>query len=146
MPDVREKMVELEKAMERLGRFGELFVDYKGCSRGPMGRAGGVTLEEEVLLMPKITDVDGGEWIPVNAEALHELVERSGKLREERRWIPVTERLPDNLQTVLCYTNFDEVRMWQWNERWNSWIGLVADYGKNVVTHWMPLPKPPKGE
>lgn len=63
-----------------------------------------------------------------------------------QRWIPVTERLPDNLQTVLCYTNFDEVRMWQWNERWKSWIRLVADYGKNVVTHWMPLPDAPKGD
>lgn len=63
-----------------------------------------------------------------------------------QRWIPVTERLPDNLQTVLCYTNFDEVRMWQWNERWKSWIGLVADYGKDVVTHWMPLPEAPKEE
>jgi hypothetical protein len=59
-------------------------------------------------------------------------------------WIPVSERLPDNLETVLCYTNFQEVRLWQWNERWNSWIGLIADYGKNVVTHWMPLPEPPK--
>lgn len=61
-----------------------------------------------------------------------------------RKWIPVTERLPNNLETVLCYTNFEEVRIWQWNERWNSWIGLVADYGKNVVTHWMPLPEAPK--
>lgn len=66
----------LENAMKRLGKFGKLFLDYEGCPRGPMGRAGGISLEEEVLLMPELTDVDGGVWIPVNADALHELVDR----------------------------------------------------------------------
>lgn len=66
----------LENAMKRLGKFGKLFLDYEGCPRGAMGRAGGISLEEEVLLMPELTDVDGGVWIPVNADALHELVDR----------------------------------------------------------------------
>lgn len=65
----------LENAMKRLGEFGKLFWDYEGCSRGAVGRAC-MPLEEEVLLMPELTDVDGGVWIPVNADALHELVER----------------------------------------------------------------------
>lgn len=66
----------LLKAFKRLGSFGVLFVDYKGCSRGAMGRACDVPLEEEVLMMQPIRDVDGGEWIPVNADALRELVDR----------------------------------------------------------------------
>lgn len=33
-------------------------------------------MEDEVLAMPVIKDVDGGEWIPVNAQALYELVDR----------------------------------------------------------------------
>ena len=64
----------------------------------------------------------------------------------KHKWIPVSERLPNHLDSVLCYTNFEEVRIWQWHEGWKSWIGLIADYGKNVVTHWMPLPEPPKEE
>lgn len=70
-----EKQSPSERAMSRLGDFGKLFEDYSGCPRGPMGRAG-VPLEEEVLLMPVLTDVDGGTWIPVNADALHELVNK----------------------------------------------------------------------
>lgn len=158
----RSDLAELEKAMERLGRFGELFVDYKGCSRGPMGRAGGVTLEEEVLLMPKITDVDGGEWIPVNAEALHELVERSRKLREERRWIPVTERLPSKeeytakaedgteyyVRLLIAYkTDIVEYEIGYYDGyKWMTEmpIRLIKD-----VVAWMPfhnMLQPPKGE
>jgi hypothetical protein len=74
-----EEQAELHKlraAFKRLGSFGRLFVDYVGCPRGAMGRACGVTIEEEVLVMEPIRDVDGGEWIPVQADALRELVER----------------------------------------------------------------------
>lgn len=69
----QEALLMLFNAFERLGAFGNLFVDYKGCPRGAMGRAC-VPIEEEVLMMQPIRDVEGGEWIPVNADALHELV------------------------------------------------------------------------
>lgn len=60
-------------AFKRLGSFGMLFVDFKGSPRGAMGRAC-MPIEEEVLMMQPIRDVDGGEWIPVQADALRELV------------------------------------------------------------------------
>ena len=71
----REALLVLFDAFERLGAFGRLFAVYKGCPRGAMGRAC-VPIEEEVLMMQPIRDVDGGEWIPVNADALRELVDR----------------------------------------------------------------------
>lgn len=67
-------------ALERLGSFGKLFLDYEGCPRGPAGRMC-APLEDEVLSMDVITDVDGGRWIPVNEEALHELVERYKEMK-----------------------------------------------------------------
>lgn len=66
--------------LDRLGDFGKLFMDYTGCPRGAMGRAC-MPIEEEVLQMKPITDVDGGRWIPVNADALHELVKKYASLR-----------------------------------------------------------------
>lgn len=69
--------------------------------------------------------------------------------QEERRWIPVTERLPESGGTYLVYTERgsvyathfyekkvfrdDYVREPQWSQR-----------GKVKVTHWMPMPKTPK--
>lgn len=76
-------IVDAMPAMERLGYFGALFQDYKGCPRGAVGRAC-VPLEEEVLLMPELKDVDGGRWIPVNADALHELTARYVRLRDHQ--------------------------------------------------------------
>lgn len=66
--------------LDRLGDFGKLFMDYEGCPRGAMGRMGGVPIEKEVLYMKPITDVDGGRWIPVNADALHDLVKKYASL------------------------------------------------------------------
>ena len=79
----QENFDKLKKAFDRLGGFGELFVDYRGCPRGPVGRAF-MSLEEEVLLMQQLIDADGGKWIPVNADALHELVQRYVQMREQK--------------------------------------------------------------
>lgn len=43
---------EYKNAIERQGKFGYLFVEYQGCPRGRIGRAAGLTLEEEALLIP----------------------------------------------------------------------------------------------
>ena len=72
-----------KKAIDSMGQFGKLFVEYRGCPRGAMGRAC-MPIEEEVLLMPKIQDVDGGEWIPVNANALYELLAEYKVLKEKK--------------------------------------------------------------
>ena len=81
----RESNDRLQSEMNRLGEFGKLFVEYKGCPRGAIGRAC-APLEDEVFAMPEITDVDGGRWVPVNADALQELVNQYKRImtREER--------------------------------------------------------------
>lgn len=43
-----------QKAIERLGDFGKLFIDYEGCPKGMMGRTGNSAIIEEVLAMPII--------------------------------------------------------------------------------------------
>lgn len=57
--DCDELQQKYKDAIERQGDFGRLFVDYRGCPKGSMGRRPG-PIEEEVLSMPVIKDVDGG--------------------------------------------------------------------------------------
>lgn len=78
--EMKELNPDYKAAMERLGKFGALFLDYKGCPRGTAGRMC-APLEDEVLSMDVLTDVDGGRWIPVNEDALHELVERYKEMK-----------------------------------------------------------------
>ena len=88
------------------------------------------------------------------ADAIEELIcevadEHNARLdAEERRcWIPVSERLPEEYVNVLChlrsldrkseYYSIDHLMEdGQWWKAANSW--------KYEVTHWMPLPEPPK--
>lgn len=84
------------------------------------------------------------------------------KLKEAHKWIPVTERMP-----VLHTDDYEEPdgsRM-QFEVSEDQWVitasgiqtkaryetgvvfqGWVGDFGETVqdVTHWMPLPEPPK--
>ena len=66
--------------------------------------------------------------------------------QEERRWIPVTERLPeDPLQTVLV-TNGKETCVAVYSVVYDE-FGVMCGRGQDKrfgVTHWMPLPEPPK--
>lgn len=59
------------------------------------------------------------------------------EMEVEEKWIPVAERLPEVGKDVLVYSEYD---------------GVSIDYhggdsfGYALVTHWMPLPEPPKEE
>lgn len=68
--------------VKQLGNFGKLLHDYKGCPRGQIGRACGVTMEEELTAMDPIVDADGGKWIPVYADALYDFIEKFKKMVE----------------------------------------------------------------
>ncbi len=80
-----DDLTKYRKAIERMGEFGQLFIDYIGCPRGGPGREC-APLTEELLSMPVLTDVDGGRWRPVNEEALQEaitLLKEKGKGENE---------------------------------------------------------------
>ena len=52
-----------------------------------------------------------------------------------RRWIPCGERMPEGGEEVLCYS-LD----------WGAVVTCVDKFDLIRVTHWMPLPEPPKEE
>ena len=65
-----------------------------------------------------------------------------------QEWIPVTERLPEKGEEVLVFdtrenwTGFARLRP---DETWTA-LGFDFPFDLGEVTHWMPLPEPPKGE
>ena len=63
-----------------------------------------------------------------------------------QEWISVTERLPEKgEESVLIASRWGEVDIgWCEDSRWRS--EFVNEYEDGEVTHWMPLPNPPKGE
>ena len=71
---------------------------------------------------------------------------------ERTRWIPCSERLPENGQDVLCWYQY--FRYGNYNRLWQTygigfqyngnWGGEVSTGRDTKVLFWMPLPEPPK--
>ena len=78
------------------------------------------------------------------ADAIEDLENKLNLWRHDKifRWISVTERLPEEDKLVLVWRNN---RLPYVSRRIDTsyWVGLGRDA---EVTHWMPLPKPPKEE
>lgn len=61
-------------------------------------------------------------------------------------WIPVTKRLPDEFVSVLvCIPSEHPLPLvkeaYMANNWWTTKFGV---YKQSEITHWMPLPEPPK--
>jgi len=73
-----------------------------------------------------------------------ELRKRIAELESAQRWIPVSERLPDNWESVLTIdiskSTRDAVTAF-YNPETSRWSTHSA--GDLWVTHWMPSPEPP---
>ncbi len=76
-------------------------------------------------------------------EAICDLIEIS----QADKWIPVVERLPDADKKVLVITASGSFKVARCNfykngteVNWATNDGL----GEKAITHWMPLPDPPK--
>ena len=65
-----------------------------------------------------------------------------------QEWIPVTERLPKNGVRVLALHNDGIIRIGISRGYFPSIVSRTntKSFGIAEVTHWMPLPEPPKGE
>lgn len=79
------------------------------------------------------------DGVSADNDALCETIERLKK----PRWIPVTERLPKKFKDVLTYGKYGIMI--------DKYIGQFCGEDSFAlalrnVTHWMPLPEPPKEE
>lgn len=112
----------MEKAQRRYRRL------FKRFNNAPI-------LSEEYQMMN-----DAGRQSNFHCDVV-EMLENSSRKQE---WISVEERLPEENVRVLVYlksdaqpfTRFDTDR--RRNGEWVRWV--------TGITHWMPLPEPPKGE
>ena len=59
------------------------------------------------------------------------------------RWISVKERMPDRETKVLCFYRYPDITTVCQNYYYGNghWLSEGC-----MVTHWMPLPEPPKEE
>ena len=93
--------------------------------------------------MKKMVEQYQDEIVP----GLRKIAEELGQRQAASSWISVKDRLPEGGKCVLVYSQDGGVAEGKYNARFKEWVQFrwsVTDL-KNV-THWMPLPEPPKEE
>ena len=85
------------------------------------------------------------------AQEIARLEQRIRELEEHQRWIPVSERLPEVDTRVEIFGGFEQTtHIGYYREHATQWDSEDGGYwhGKNfgLITHWRPLPPPPKSE
>jgi len=74
----------------------------------------------------------------------------AGRDENMPRWISVTERLPEHLTSVIVHRKDGGIFIWEYFDTSPTdecWIDDSMNvYSFYDVTHWMPLPEPPKEE
>lgn len=87
-------------------------------------------------------------WNPHNDSPSSKLSEALGMaiaaLREQPRWIPVEERLPDKRMDVLIFTWDCDTYIADYIPSVKQW--WVENDLRSDVSHWMPLTEPPEVE
>jgi hypothetical protein len=89
-------------------------------------------------------------WMHEAADAIEDLIVALTASNEviaknKPKWIPVTERLPKEYKYVLCKTDYG-MEVGYFHNDWgqDEWTTGKFASGTFDVTHWMPLPKPPR--
>lgn len=81
------------------------------------------------------------------ANAIDALQNANGVTVQE--WISVKDRLPENGGYVVCIAKrnpFSRFMQMVARIEKNGWVNPITEQYISEVTHWMPLPEPPKGE
>ena len=90
---------------------------------------------------------DAEDVLDEAATALEQLQAENDRLKEEvqqMRWIPVEERLPKPQENPVIACDYTGVCL-AWYSPTMGWQYRTGLSGVDI-THWMPLPQPPKEE
>ena len=96
----------------------------------------------DVALRKRIAELEG----KIDQLTAHDATER-----QDDKWIPVSERLPEDRVTILAAFNNREILTAKYYKYYEG-FGSVENYWRiegwhsGNVTHWMPLPTPPEAD
>ncbi len=98
----------------------------------------------------RYTEYHAGKAVIKDRSLLAEAMEKLAKLEDAEdtnvlsKWIPCSERLPENAMNVIA--QFSSGTVTELRYAGNGIFEGIYDYSTKVIIAWMPLPEPYKGE
>ena len=132
--DVREKLVEL--IFDSLCRH----VD-KSCKLAE-------NIADDLISSGVTVQEDCKDCAEATQNCIVKLQEQIAELRSAQEWVSVNDRLPEESGMYIVTANdghAQRVSFVQWQKKNRMW-NLTGARSYWRVTHWMPMPHPPKGE
>ena len=165
------RLIDADKIIFReIDEIGGEYEPYLGCSKSQIDSLPSVTPQEPKFIAKSDGTIEQikncndclfkKEWEKIGkliSVVLKKQTEQEpttkNDLAQERyqEWIPVSERLPDTDDEVLCWYEYyhwsqekvlPEYGLGCYFKETKSWFGEVANGHKVRVIAWMPLPKP----
>lgn len=62
------------------------------------------------------------------------------------QWISAKDRFPNNKGEYLCFMNTNIISVGRFDPDFDCKEFILQTEKDGIVTHWMPLPEPPKAE
>ena len=103
-------------------------------------------IEKLVELLTNSPQLDVLDWTTGWEEAANYLIAHGVTVQE---WISVKDRLPEVGGYVVCIAKrnpFSRFMPMVARIEKNGWVNPTTEQSISDVTHWMPLPRPPKVE
>ena len=110
-----------------------------------------MTKEKQIEELVKV--IDESPWrieqdfegCHINSSEIAEYLYSTG-CRKQSEWISVDERLPKQRKLVLCIWTLENgcLNNYGFARYQGENVWCVSNEGIHKVTHWMPLPEPPK--
>ena len=104
-----------------------------------------MTLEEAIAHAKEISE---NQYICEECQKEHrqlaDWLEELKTLREKSKWIPCSERLPENAMNVIA--QFSDGTVTELRYAGNGIFEGIYEYSTRVIIAWMPLPEPYEGE
>lgn len=75
--------------------------------------------------------------------------EAAKQYHQQSEWISISERLPEcHTKVIIYYNDNQSLGIYDELDEWNVFYsnGLKTENPANKITHWMPLPEPPKNK